>query len=438
MCPTQPCMSLIFVRLAASDASGRVELILEGSVQLPRYVSQVELAFRLHPDYLNSTEQDDLGDSPLDPVRVCDLDNHSCQKATAARRCVALTDIHGTWDTFDVSFLSSVSGGPLRLQVELPGFNQQQPCYYLNTSEGPVLAIWKLPEQAHSVAEFFQVAHLQHLSRRNKRHLPPLPPPGRNEGQDTCRRVPWEVHFDADLGWDWVVRPKTYEASTCVGSCPIGLNGTVAISNHALLRIETKRLGLDTDLSLADACCVPTKMRSKVIWMYNRRGDYVVRSVDNMAVEECGCLWGEKDLTTVWLPVSEHGPSQHCGCLWRGTDLHNCAVVCAAARTFTTVSLSVTGHGPSQQCDCLWRGTDLHNSVIVCDVARTFTAVWLSVTWHGPSQQCACLCRGTDLHISVVVCDRARTFTAVWLSWRLDRARTFTPVWLSVTLHRPS
>ena len=100
---------------------------------------------------------------------------------------------------------------------------------------------------------------------------------------DNCRRVSLYVDF-IDLGLsDTINAPSGYNAYQCKGKC----STTQKFLNRALLLdLMEKKKGIKTE---GEACCVPTKLQPLSILTVDERENVVLRTFEDMVVEECGC-----------------------------------------------------------------------------------------------------------------------------------------------------
>ncbi|XP_064476754.1 bone morphogenetic protein 2-like [Ornithodoros turicata] len=101
-----------------------------------------------------------------------------------------------------------------------------------------------------------------------------------------CCRYALKVSF-AEIGWDWIVEPKEFEAYFCKGKCPNRYRNFA--STHALLQsiINKKSEGRE----VPRPCCAPRKLKPLSLLHYNN-DDPPTLSVTRqkgMIVKECAC-----------------------------------------------------------------------------------------------------------------------------------------------------
>ncbi|KAL9979116.1 hypothetical protein ACROYT_G016728 [Oculina patagonica] len=96
---------------------------------------------------------------------------------------------------------------------------------------------------------------------------------------DACRKVDMFVNF-ADIGlYDTIIAPPGFKAYQCKGKC--------SPTNHSLLKaLIEKKNGIKTN---DEACCVPTKLKPLFVLFMGENNKVVLRMVNDMIVEECGC-----------------------------------------------------------------------------------------------------------------------------------------------------
>jgi len=109
---------------------------------------------------------------------------------------------------------------------------------------------------------------------------------GHRKPKKICQRHQLHVEFD-DVGFgDWIVAPKGYDMYYCHGECRFPLADHLNASNHAVLQTLVSSVN---PLVVPQACCVPTKLGKLSLLYLDDSQKVVLKSYDDMIVEECGC-----------------------------------------------------------------------------------------------------------------------------------------------------
>ncbi|XP_060842318.1 LOW QUALITY PROTEIN: growth/differentiation factor 8-like [Rhopalosiphum padi] len=95
-----------------------------------------------------------------------------------------------------------------------------------------------------------------------------------------CGRYPLIVDFE-ELGWDWIIAPKKFEANYCMGECSSELS---KYNNHTQLSQLTNK-----SVAHADPCCTPDKLYDKLVLYHDEDFNIIVKSLPNMVVNSCNC-----------------------------------------------------------------------------------------------------------------------------------------------------
>lgn len=101
-----------------------------------------------------------------------------------------------------------------------------------------------------------------------------------------CCRYPFEVDFH-QIGWDWIILPKSYKPNFCRGTCNLEVNlqrqHTIVMSAY-MKHYPTQAKKIELSM-----CCTGVKMSSLNI-AYSVDGKNVHQStLENMIVDECHC-----------------------------------------------------------------------------------------------------------------------------------------------------
>lgn len=104
-------------------------------------------------------------------------------------------------------------------------------------------------------------------------------------GYDKCCRQSLYVSFK-EIGWDdWIIEPSGFEVNVCQGRC----TGTSIFfaKGHGFVKKELMRARKSAFLSV---CCVPTKFDLLTLLHFDEDGFIFKTSLENMVVQECGCM----------------------------------------------------------------------------------------------------------------------------------------------------
>ena len=101
---------------------------------------------------------------------------------------------------------------------------------------------------------------------------------------DTCRKVGMYISFQ-ELGLsDEIILPDGFNAYHCKGKCSSTQQKKFP-NRSAPMALLKKKKGIEID---DEACCVPTKLASISALVFEN-GDVLLKTFDDMVVEECGC-----------------------------------------------------------------------------------------------------------------------------------------------------
>ncbi|GFT74639.1 bone morphogenetic protein 3 [Nephila pilipes] len=107
------------------------------------------------------------------------------------------------------------------------------------------------------------------------------------DDQLLCQKRKMVVSF-AEIGWgDWIISPKTFDASYCSGVCPHPLKKSIQSSNHATIQGLIHSLGLKKNIP--ELCCVPNSLAPVSLLYYDQNKNIVLKSFPDMSVQNCSC-----------------------------------------------------------------------------------------------------------------------------------------------------
>ncbi|EDV22765.1 uncharacterized protein TRIADDRAFT_58663 [Trichoplax adhaerens] len=101
-----------------------------------------------------------------------------------------------------------------------------------------------------------------------------------------CHREDLVVDFK-DIGWEWIISPRSFNAYQCVGVCKYPLGSNTNATLHATLRAMMSYFGQNSQPTLP--CCTPDRLRSHTFLFYNANHEIQINEFDGMVVETCGC-----------------------------------------------------------------------------------------------------------------------------------------------------
>lgn len=96
--------------------------------------------------------------------------------------------------------------------------------------------------------------------------------------QPLCCRYPLTVKFE-EIGWDFILAPKSYEAFYCRGECPF-----LTLQKHAHTHLVTM-----ASSNTVHPCCAPRKMRNITMIYYDVNLNIIMANLPGMVVDRCGC-----------------------------------------------------------------------------------------------------------------------------------------------------
>ena len=93
-----------------------------------------------------------------------------------------------------------------------------------------------------------------------------------------CHRVSKIVNFEEDLGWTFIVRPKSVDIGECVGYCsPLDPPSN---THQSLMRLLPNS---------REPCCVPSEYESLVLAL-SLNSQHSLHYIEDAVVKSCECL----------------------------------------------------------------------------------------------------------------------------------------------------
>lgn len=103
------------------------------------------------------------------------------------------------------------------------------------------------------------------------------------ETRDCCRER-FYVSFD-EIGWDWIIQPKGYNANYCTGSC----RGPV-IPGYAHTSVLHGVMARDSVMAeTLSPCCAPKETTALALIYYDNDQLIYRRELPDMVIESCAC-----------------------------------------------------------------------------------------------------------------------------------------------------
>nr|QYF06711.1 myostatin [Holothuria scabra] len=97
----------------------------------------------------------------------------------------------------------------------------------------------------------------------------------------TCCKYPMEIDFE-EMGWDWVIAPRRYDANYCHGDCP-----RQYMLQYAHSQI-VDAIG-NPPLGATGPCCAPRTMSGLSMLHTDRDDNIQFTVIDSMTVDACHC-----------------------------------------------------------------------------------------------------------------------------------------------------
>ncbi|RXN01602.1 Dorsalin-1 [Acipenser ruthenus] len=236
-------------------------------------------------------------------IKVYDVENN---KDGSTLHFLASKDVNkkqNSWETFEVTkaikrwVKSSQTTNTLQVQIDrtggmpLEGGGLDVSVSFKNSS--PVLIIFSddLRNEKKEDELKEMILHEEEsvfLAEGNMNYDEDKPPSRRKRSTkpDFCQRRSLRVDFK-EIGWDWIVAPKEYEAYECKGVCSYPLGDNLTPSKHALVQTLVH---FKNPKKTAKPCCVPTKLDSISILYYDEKGQPTFQyKYEGMQVAKCGC-----------------------------------------------------------------------------------------------------------------------------------------------------
>ena len=100
-------------------------------------------------------------------------------------------------------------------------------------------------------------------------------------GQATCCLHPLNIHFHDDLGLDFIIQPRSFDANYCLGSCSL-FNSPTVFAYYSLLSPNTPASSIEPH------CGIRSTRNLEVLMAIN--GQLVIEEMKDVTVTACGCV----------------------------------------------------------------------------------------------------------------------------------------------------
>lgn len=101
-----------------------------------------------------------------------------------------------------------------------------------------------------------------------------------------CRKEKLIVNF-SDIGWDKnIVLPESYDLGQCVGDCKSQITAEKG-NNYHFVQSALEEMNV---VKFKSPCCVPSKLSYLTIVYYDSNDNLLLKTVDAMKIEKCGCF----------------------------------------------------------------------------------------------------------------------------------------------------
>jgi len=118
---------------------------------------------------------------------------------------------------------------------------------------------------------------------RRRRDVTP-PPPKMAESKNVCRREDFIVGSKNLTEYVKIIYPRSFNAYQCTGKC--SETDKANFVNHSILKSLVLQVkGIKSE---DKPCCAATKLKPISI-IYRTDNGFMIRTVQNLIVEECGC-----------------------------------------------------------------------------------------------------------------------------------------------------
>ena len=160
---------------------------------------------------------------------------------------------------------------------------EEPPSLEVNKTTDP-----KTPEAPWTNVEFPLAAEAEQAEQAEQAEFPFAEAEQAGQAEhdvDTCRKVSMYVNISELALSDEIIAPRGFDAFQCKGKCSSTQRKKFP-NRLALMTLLQKKKGVEID---DEACCVPTKLAPISALVFEKNGHIVLKKLDDLVVEECGC-----------------------------------------------------------------------------------------------------------------------------------------------------
>ena len=199
---------------------------------------------------------------------------------------------------------SKITKIPISLKLSIKAYNRLQnrtSWLYWNSRLSQLKEIIVFSKKAKAVPSFLGL-HTKEQLRRVKRR--DSSEENNVTGKKGCYKKKLIVNF-ASLGYSNIIAPTIFDAGQCIGQCKYPLGKTSNPTQHSL--IQQLLHSLYGERVAKSTCCSPRGFRPLTTMIDDKySGRIAIKSLENMIVSECGCVWYTLTFHVIVNQTKEH------------------------------------------------------------------------------------------------------------------------------------